>query len=88
MVAIDRHHVEELPRAPRLIGVDDATLATWAELGLTELAPEEASALRADPFEVASVQARMVEAIHADHDGYVPAGPVTFADEEARPHPR
>jgi hypothetical protein len=76
------------PRTARFVGVDDETLRSWSERGLMRVTPEEAAMMRSSESEAADVVASLREVAPADDYGYVPRGPIAFADEEPRPHPR
>jgi hypothetical protein len=76
------------PRTARLVGVDDSTLRVWAERGLMSMTPDEAAMMRVSAGEADEIQARMRDVGGIEDYGYVPHGPVEFADEEPRPFPR
>jgi hypothetical protein len=76
------------PRTARLVGVDDETLAKWSERGITRIAPDEAALMRASEAVADELRARQLNETGTEDYGYVPRGPVTFADESPRPHAR
>jgi predicted site-specific integrase-resolvase len=75
------------PRTARLVGVDDETLRSWSERGLTQMPPEEAALARASESEVEHVRDRLKPAVRSDDEGYVLSGRMIFADEHD-PHLR
>jgi hypothetical protein len=73
------------PRTARLVGVDDATLRAWAERGLISMPPDEAAMMRVSDTEATEIAAHLHEVGGTEDYGYVPRGPIEFADEEPRP---